>query len=133
MHPRLAEEWAEIRDLYPCATHLGDPERLELEIELEHGLYSAPTTTVAVLIPTGYRATGPDGFLIPAGLTLSNGDPLPVSDGAGLGMPGWLLVSFHHIDANGVSTWHPSADFRVGDNLISYMSSVEHFLGRGCN
>jgi hypothetical protein len=29
---------------------------------------------------------------------------MPMSDGAGIGMPGWMLVSFHHTDENGAST-----------------------------
>ena len=48
-------------------------------------------------------------------------------------MPGWLLVSFHCIDANGVSTWRPTADSRKGDNFVGYLASIESFLARGCN
>jgi hypothetical protein len=132
MHPRLAEEWPELCELHPRASHALNPERLEVVIDLEPS-YSKSETAVAVLIPPGYRVTGPDGFLVPVGLAFADGTPLPASDAAGLGMPGWLLVSFHHTDANGASTWKPTADFRVGDNLIGYLSSIEHFLAHRCN
>ncbi len=133
MHPRLAEEWSELCGLHPTATHALEPERLELVLQLALDIYSQSDTPVAVLVPPGYRTTGPDGFLVPNGLVFSDGSPLPVSDGAGIGMPGWLLVSFHHTDENGASTWRPTADFRVGDNLIGYLSSIEHFLAHRCN
>lgn len=133
MHPRLADEWPEICELYPTAAHEHEPERLEVVLELEPAIYSQDEAPVAVLIPPGYRTTGPDGFLVPSSLAFADGTPMPVSDGAGLGMPGWMLVSFHHTDANGASTWKPTADFRVGDNLIGYLSSIEHFLAHGCN
>ena len=133
MHPRLTDEWEEIARVFPTAVHLSNPERVELELELADTLYSSDATRLAVLVPSGYRATGPDGFLVPNDLTFADGSPLPASDGGGLGMPGWLLVSFHHVDEMGNSTWQPTADFRVGDNFIGYLSSVEHFLARGCN
>jgi hypothetical protein len=133
MHPRLAEEWSELIELCPTAKHALDPERVEVVMELEAGMYSRPSTRIAVPIPTGYRSAGPDGFFVQGELTFADGSPLPVSDGAGLGMPGWLLVSFHHTDAAGASTWSPTADYRVGDNLIGYLSSIEHFLAHRCN
>jgi hypothetical protein len=37
------------------------------------------------------------------------------------------------IDANGQSTWRPTADPRRGDNIIGYVASIEAFLSRGCN
>lgn len=119
--------------MYPDATHRIPPERVELTVELEQPRYSAPRTLIAILIPPGYRATGPDGFLLPCGLTLSGGAALPASDASGLGIPGWLLVSFHLIDSNGHSTWKPTADPRRGDNIIGYVASIEAFLARGCS
>jgi hypothetical protein len=133
MHPRLAEEWPDILAMYPDATYRMPPERVELMIELDPLAYSLPRTSIAILIPAGYRATGPDGFLLPSGLTMSGGAALPASDASGLGMPGWLLVSFHMIDLNGHSTWRPTADPRRGDNVIGYVASIEAFLARGCN
>lgn len=132
MHPRLAEEWRDIVAIYPDAAHKPVPERVELTVTLDPLRYQLATTAVAVLIPPGYRATGPDGFLIPAGLAMRSGEALPASDASGIGMPGWLLVSFHLIDANGQSTWRPTADPAKGDNVIGYVASIESFLARGC-
>jgi hypothetical protein len=133
MHPRLAEEWADILAVHADAEYKRPPERVELTLELEDGRYNHSGTPVGVLIPPGYRTTGPDGFLVPVGLQFADGQPLPASDASGVGMPGWLLVSFHHVDANGVSTWRPTADPRRGDNFIGYVASIESFFARGCN
>jgi len=95
-------------------------------------MYNWPKTPVQILIPTSYRATGPDGFLVPVGLQMSAGG-LPGSDASNLGMAGWILMSFHFIDATGASTWRGTADPARGDNLISYIESVRAFLGAGCN
>lgn len=133
MHPRVAEEWPEIASVYPGVRHLPSPERVEVDVDLEPAMYDRRDTPVAVLIPFGYRATSPDGFLVPAGLRFADGSNLPASDATGIGMPGWLLVSFHLIDQYGASTWQPAADFRRGDNLIGYLASIESFLARRCN
>ncbi len=133
MHPRVAEEWSEVVSVYRTARHEDDPERIEVDLDLESGTYNGTTTPIAVLIPAGYRATSPDGFLIPPGLTFADGSGLPVSDATGVGMPGWFLVSFHLIDERGTSTWRPTVDFRRGDNFVSYLGSIESFLARRCN
>ena len=133
MHPRVEEEWADFLEVYPTATYLVQPDRIQVELELEEGMYNRPTTPAAVFVPPGYRTTGPDGFLVPAGLLLAGGQGIPASDASGIGMPGWLLMSFHHIDEQGRSTWTPTADPRRGDNFISYFGSIESFLARSCN
>ena len=132
MHPRLSEEWEDITQIYPDLAHSSVPERLEATVDLAPGLYNQSVTKIAVLIPPGYRATGPDGFLVPSGLQLTNGG-IPASDASGAGMPGWLLVSFHMVDEQGNSTWQPTADPRCGDNIIGYFQSIEAFFARGCN
>jgi hypothetical protein len=133
MHPRLEEEWDDIVREYPDARHEAPPERVVVTLNLVPGIYSQPSTPAAVLVPAGYRGTGPDGFLVPSGFGFSNGDPFPAGDAAGLGMPGWLAVSFHLIDPNGASTWRPTADPRRGDNMVGYLQSIESFLARRCN
>jgi hypothetical protein len=133
MHPRLAEEWGEITVIYPDARHTAGPERVEFTIELDPLQYDRAETIVAILIPPGYRVTGPDGFLIPVGLAMRSGEALPASDAAGMGMSGWLLMSFHLIDGGGQSTWRPTADPTKGDNIISFAASIECFIARGCN
>ncbi len=133
MHPRLAEEWPDIVATYPDAARRTQPERVELTIGLDPLRYNLARTPIAVLIPPGYRATGPDGFLVPGNLMMAGGAALPAGAASGLGLPGWLLVSFHMIDANGHSTWRPTADPRRGDNIIGYIASIEAFLARGCN
>lgn len=133
MHPRLAEEWDDIVSVYPDARNEPAPERVELTLDLDPVLYNMERTRTAVLVPPGYRTTGPDGFLVPAGLQLCNGRGLPAGDASGIGMPGWLVVSFHCIDANGRSTWRPTADPARGDNFVGYVQSIESFLARGCN
>lgn len=132
MHARVEDEWDDLLAAYPATRHLESPERIEILLDLDDR-YSRETCPVAVLIPAGYRATGPDGFLVPADLRMNDGTALPTGDAAGLGMPGWLLVSFHFLDAAGHSTWRPTADPKKGDNLLSYISAIEAFLARGCN
>jgi hypothetical protein len=133
MHPRLEEEWDDIVSEYPGARHEVSPERVVLELDLASDIYNRPSSPVAVIVPPGYRGTGPDGFLVPAGLGFSNGEAIPASDASGLGLPGWLVVSFHMIDAAGISTWRPTADPTRGDNLLGYFQSIESFLARRCN
>src|SRR6266699_3950080 len=98
MHPRLAEEWDDIKTVYADAIHLASPERVELTVALLDSLYNLTATRVAVLVPAGYRVAGPDGFCIPAGLALTSGQALPVSDATAAGLPNWQIVSFHMID-----------------------------------
>jgi hypothetical protein len=132
MHPRLSEEWQDLVSLYPGTTYAGSPERIELTLELSPGIYNSVETRITVLIPVGYRATGPDGFLVPSDLRLQAG-ALPTSDASPLGMPGWLLMSFHFMDAAGATTWKPTSDPKRGDNLIGYIEAVKAFLAAGCN
>jgi hypothetical protein len=132
MHPRVEDEWDDLLAAYPATRYLESPERVETELDLD-GRYNRDTCPVAVLVPTGYRAIGPDGFVVPADLLLKDGTALPASDATGLGMAGWLLVSIHFTDAAGRSTWRPTADPKKGDNLLSYLSAIEAFLARGCN
>jgi hypothetical protein len=132
MHPRLAEEWADILAAYSDATYLSNPERVELTVSLIPGLYNVPHLKLAITVPPGYRAVGPDGFFVPAQFQLV-GSQLPASDASGVGFPGWLLVSFHLIDANGQSTWRATADPQRGDNFVGYIGSIESFLARRCN
>src|SRR5260370_4788882 len=93
----------------------------------------AAYTAIAVIDPTGSGVTGCAGFWVPKGLAMTGGPPPPASDAAGIGVPGWLLVSFHMIDSNGHNTWRPTADPHRGDNIIGYIASIEAFLARGCN
>lgn len=132
MNPHLAEEWNDILSVYPEAQSLTSPDRVEVFVQLLAGQFNRPHTAIAVIVPPGYRATGPDGFLVPHDLQMSAG-PLPASDGSQVGMPGWMLVSFHLIDSAGQSTWRATGDPRRGDNFIGYLASVESFLARGCN
>lgn len=132
MHPRVEEEWDDLLAAYPATRYIESPERVETDLDLD-GRYNRDACPVAVLVPASYRATGPDGFLVPSDLLLKDGTALPASDAAGLGMPGWLLVSFHFADTAGQSTWRPTADPRKGDNLLSYLSAIEAFLAAGCN
>jgi hypothetical protein len=132
VHPRLAEEWDDILAVYPDARYAPSPDRIEVTVDLDVTRYNQERTGLAVTIPPGYRAVGPDGFLVPAGLQLVGG-AMPASDAAGIGFPGWQLVSFHLIDSTGQSTWRATADPQHGDNFVGYMASVESFLARGCN
>jgi len=133
MHPRLAEEWEAIVAEYPDARHEASPERVMLTLTLVPGIYNRDTTAIAVLIPAGYRAAGPDGFLVLNGFGFADGETFPAGDAAGMGLPGWQAVSFHMFDASGNSTWRPTADPKRGDNLVGYLNSVESFLARRCN
>lgn len=133
MHPRVAEEWSAVVSVYAGVRYLPGPDRILVDLDLDARAYNRSKVPLAVLVPPGYAATPPDGFLVPGELRFVDGSSLPASDAARIGMPGWLLVSFHLMDGAGLSTWHPTADPHRGDNLISYLSSVESFLDRGCN
>jgi hypothetical protein len=134
MHPRLVQEWDELLAIHPDVKHAEEPERMQLSLELAPHTYTLDSTRAAVLIPVGYPTTPLDGFLVPHGLALAGGESLPLTgDGAPLGMPGWQLVSFHLVDEQGRSTWRPTADPARGDNLVSYISSIEAFLARRCS
>src|SRR6266496_4907180 len=124
MHPRVAEEWPEIASVYPGVRHIPNPERVEVDVDLEAGMYSRPDTSVAVLIPPGYRAISPDGFLVPSGLRFGGGSNLPASDATGVGMPGWLLVSFHLIDESGASTWRDRKSTRLNSSHVEISYAV---------
>ncbi len=132
MHPRVQEEWQDLTSLYPAARHSASPEYIELTLPLPSGLYDQTETAIRVFIPVGYRATAPDGFLVPNGLRLRSGS-LPASDATSLGMPGWQIISFHFMDASGASTWRPTADPIRGDNLIGYVEAIRAFLAAACN
>lgn len=132
VHPQLEQEWAAVLDVYPGSAWNESPERVQVPLVLEEGQYSRGEVPVGVLIPVGYRATGPDGFVVPDGLRFADGTSLPASDAAGIGLPGWLLVSFHHVDDAGQSTWRATADPDRGDNLVGYLGSIESFLARRC-
>jgi len=133
MHPRLEEEWPLLKSHYPDLEHRDAPERIEVSLPLSPTLYNLVQTRAGVLVPAGYRATSPDSFFVPVGLQMNGGTPLPGGDGSAAGLPGWWMVSFHMLDANGRSTWHPSADFRKGDNMLGYLAAIEHFLAHSCN
>lgn len=131
MHPRLAAEWPDVLEVYPDLVYRDGPDRIEVGVDLDRQLYNADRTTVGVLVPAGYPATGPDGFLVPASLQMNGG--LPASDATSIGMPGWLLVSFHMFDTSGRPTWRATSDPKKGDNLIGYLASIEHFLAKSCS
>src|SRR2546427_2650613 len=106
MHPRVDEEWADVVSVYAGLRYLQSPDRIVADLDLDTRVYNRSKVPVAVLVPPGYAATPPDGFLVPADLQFIDGSSLPASDAAGIGMPGWLLVSFHLMDRVGLSTWH---------------------------
>src|SRR5438309_1958888 len=116
MHPRLVEEWDDIVAEYPDVRHELNPERVALTLELVAGIYNRDLVPIAVLVPPGYRTTGPDGFVVPSDFGFADGEAFPAGDAAGLGLPGWQAVSFHMMDESGVSTWRPTADPSKGDN-----------------
>lgn len=128
----MEQEWAAVLDAYPGASYRENPGRVQAPLVLEDGDYNRGEMPVAVLIPVGYRATGPDGFVVPHDLRFADGSSLPASDATGIGLPGWLLVSFHHVDDAGQSTWRATADPDRGDNLVGYLASIESFLARRC-
>jgi len=79
-------------------------------------------TRLLIIMPPGYPVTPPDNFYVDTGLRLASGAPLsgysePVSQ---LGQ-NWGQFS-HHVDSN---TWRPSPDNLSGDNLLTFMLSVE--------
>lgn len=90
-------------------------------LKLPHG-WSRETTRLLIILPPGYPLTPPDNFYVEPGLTLSSGGPLNnYSEGSSQLSQNWGQFS-HHVEP---STWQPAADVVSGDNLLTFMLSVE--------
>ncbi len=80
------------------------------------------TTQILIILPPGYPITPPDNFYVDPGLRLASGGPMNnYSEGSSHLGQNWGQFS-HHVDP---STWKPSADVVSGDNLLTFMLSVE--------
>ena len=79
-----------------------------------------------IIIPAGYPTTPPDNFYVREGLRLANGDaPNNYSEGQSILGGRWAQFSFH------AQSWNPTPDPENGDNLLTFMLSMEKRLEEG--
>ncbi len=82
--------------------------------------YNRKTIRLLFLILGSYPHASPDNFYVDAGLKFANGNPLTsYSEGAQVPIEGsWGCFSWHP------EIWQPSAEIQKGDNLLTFMKSV---------
>ena len=83
--------------------------------------WNKPTTKILILIPPGYPTTPPDNFYTDDDLRLADGSQAGSTSlgQAHAGEP-WQQFSYHVQPGE----WRPQADWRRGDNLMTYMAAV---------
>jgi hypothetical protein len=88
------------------------------------GGWNKGETALLVLISPGYPVTAPDNFYVDNDLALASGGALGnASANQNRGGRQWMMFSYH-IDGE----WRPHADPLKGDNLLSFLLSVEKRL-----
>jgi len=92
---------------------------------LPQGRYNREHTRLLHMIGKAYPQTPPDNFMVPAGLRTQDG-----------GMPGdGYKEGFSHLGETwGVFSWHakewnPRPEILDGDNLVTFLLSVQKRLG----
>jgi hypothetical protein len=92
---------------------------------LPSGRFTIDATPVLFVVPIGYPNTGPDNFFVDANLRLVGGGTPPAfnvgpnSSSGSAPMPGnWGWFSWHP------AAWRPTADPAVGDNLVTFVTSI---------
>ncbi len=90
-------------------------------------LYNKSRTNLLWIIPPGYPQTAPDDFFVDGDLRLKNGDNPPgfnIGPNSSSGqapIPGnWGWFSWHPQQGK----WKPAAEIEKGDNLITFLRSV---------
>ena len=89
--------------------------------------WNTKKTKLLILIPPTYPHTAPDNFYVESSLRLTNGE-LPASYSEGSKVPvgdSWGCFSWHS------EKWGPSDNLREGDNLLSFIKSVNIRLREG--
>lgn len=120
MEERIAEEIRLLKEKYPSVQY-GEGYKWVMipEFNLPEG-YNRKTTRLLFLIPSVYPQAAPDNFYVDSGLKFANGNQLTsYSEGAQIPIEGsWGCFSWHP------EIWQPSAEIKNGDNLLTFMRSV---------
>lgn len=120
MTERIKEEITLLKVKYTSLQHGQDYNWVMIpDFNLPDG-YNRKTTRLLFLITTSYPHASPDNFYVDAGLKFSNGNPLTnYSEGAQIPIEGsWGCFSWHP------EVWQPTAEIKKGDNLLTFMKSV---------
>lgn len=120
MEERIAEEIRLLKDKYPSLQHgEGYAWVMIPDFNLPEG-YNRKITRLLFLISGSYPHVSPDNFYVDAGLKFANNNPLTsYSEGAQVPIEGsWGCFSWHP------EIWQPSAEIQKGDNLLTFMKSV---------
>lgn len=126
MYERVEREISLVRGRHPKLEH---GEQLNWVMisnyPVPRGRFNKERTRLLFLIPVGYPNTGPDDFFVDGDLCLNGGgtppgmNPGPQS-GSGTAPVGdnWAWFSWHPKD------WRPAATIEGGDNLLTFLRSV---------
>lgn len=130
MHERVREEVELVRARFPQVQHGEDLSWVCIPgYPLPAGRFERLSTKLVLRVPPGYPQTGPDDFFVDDDLELVDGNSLPgfnhgpnSSSGACPipGAFGWF--SWHP------SSWRPAAAITGGDNLLTFLRSVDRCL-----
>ncbi|MFA6357401.1 MAG: E2/UBC family protein [Candidatus Omnitrophota bacterium] len=120
MEERIAEEACLLKAKYPNLQFGQNYAWIMIpDFNLPEG-YNCKTTRLLFLISSSYPHASPDNFYVDAGLKFANNNPLAsYSEGAQVPIQGsWGCFSWHP------EIWQPSAEIQKGDNLLTFMKSV---------
>lgn len=128
MYERVKEEIELLRQKFPDLKHGESLDWVLLpEYLLLPSFFNKDQTKLMWIIPQGYPQTAPDDFFVDADLRLKNGSNPPSfnlgpKSSSGLApVPGeWAWFSWHPQQGK----WKPAADINKGDNLLTFLRSV---------
>lgn len=130
MHERVRQEIELVHEKHPQARHGDDLSWVCIpEYPLPAGRFNRKSTMLAFRVAPGYPQTGPDNFFVDGDLRLINGSSPPgfnqgSNPGSGVcpvpGEVGWF--SWHP------ASWCPTASIAGGDNLLTFLRSVDRCL-----
>ncbi|MFW6114453.1 MAG: E2/UBC family protein [bacterium] len=97
------------------------------EFLLPAGVYNREYTRLLHLLNPAYPQTPPDNFLVPAGLRTATGHMPGKGYKEGRNYLGeeWGIFSWH------AEQWNPAGKIADGDNLLTFLCSVEKRLQEG--
>ncbi len=125
---RLQREFELVRNRFGAVTVPEDLKWFIVEqFPMPPGLYNRDHTRLLHIMSPAYPQTPPDNFLVPAGLRTTAAE-MPGS--------GYKEGTEYFGEQWGVFSWHPqhwrsSADILEGDNLLTFIFSVEKRLREG--
>jgi hypothetical protein len=133
MHERVEAETDLVKEKHPGLAHGDKHNWMRLDgYRLPAGRYNKTTTTILFNIPSCYPQAGPDDFFVDGDLRLADGSPPPGFNAGSQSSSGpapiegnWGWFSWHP------GSWRPAADIDRGDNLLTFLRSVDQcLLGR---